>query len=86
MNRPHTHYTTPEHPLREALKAVVGKEPPGYVRGHTIQGLTDRQVMELQDWCSINARPEWATGLSMLEAAEMIVQGAVDNANIGGPK
>ncbi len=85
MERHYT-YPTPKHPLREALLAVTGKEPPAYVKGHNILNLTDHQVMALQDWCSLNARPEWATGLSILEAAEMIVQGAIDNANIGGPE
>ena|ERR1700748_2929637 len=75
-------YQTSKHPLREALKVLCKKEPPEYVKGYDIKNLTGFQVMELQDWCSINAHPEWATGLSMLEAAEMIVQSAIDNANI----
>lgn len=77
-----TYYPTPEHPFREALQMVVGKEPPAYVKGFGLKGLTDKQVMELQDWCSQNARPEWATGLSMIEAAELIVAGAIENGNI----
>jgi hypothetical protein len=80
-----SHYPTPVHPFRESLEAVVGKEPPAYVRGFGTEGLTDSQIMSLQDWCSTNARPEWATGLSMIEAAELIVQGAIENANIGKP-
>ncbi len=83
---PYTHYPTPKDPLREALAAVVGKEPPDFVRGYNFKDLTDKQQLELQDWCSLNARPHWATGLSMLEAAELIVEGAVENANIGAPK
>ncbi len=75
-------YTTSPDPLREALLAICGKEPPDFVRGHGISGLSDQQVSALQDWCSLNARPEWATGLGVLEAAELIVSQAVDNANI----
>lgn len=81
MHNP-TYYSTPEHPFREALQFVVGKEPPAYVKGFGIEGLTDSQLTELQDWCSLNARPEWATGLSMIEAAELIVKGAIENGNI----
>jgi hypothetical protein len=75
-------YTSSPDPLREALLAICGKEPPDFVRGHGISGLSDQQVSALQDWCSLNARPEWATGLGVLEAAELIVSQAVDNANI----
>jgi hypothetical protein len=77
-----TYYPTPQHPFREALQAVVGKVPPAYVKGFGTEGLTDKQVSDLQDWCSLNARPEWATGLSMIEAAELIVRGAIENGNI----
>jgi hypothetical protein len=76
------YYGTRSHPFREALAAVVGKEPPAFVGGHGTNGLSDQQLMELQDWCSENARPHWAAGLSMIEAAELIVAGAVENANI----
>jgi hypothetical protein len=40
------------------------------------------EVIDLQDWCSDNAQPDWATGLSMIEAAELIVSQALDNDNI----
>lgn len=77
-----SYYPTPKHPLREALAAVVGKEPPDYVQGFDLKALTDQQQMDLQDWCSLNAKPFWATGLSMIEAAELIVAGAIENNNI----
>lgn len=82
MPKKFTYYETPKDPFREALAAVVGKEPPEYVRGFGLREMTGKQVSDLQDWCSVNARPEWATGLSMIEAAELIVEGAVENANI----
>lgn len=83
MPQKFTYYRTPEHPFREALAAVVGKEPPEYVRGFGFSEMTEKQKDELQSWCSLNARPHWATGLSMIEAAETIVEGAIENANIG---
>jgi len=73
---------TTQHPIREALQALCGAEPPAFVQGWDINDLTEDQVQELQDWCSLNARPEWATGLSMMEAAVLIVEGAVENNNI----
>lgn len=78
------HYDySPEHPLREALRVTCGgEEPPQFVRGYTVKTLTDEQVMELQDWCSVNCKPEWGTGIGALEAAEHIVEMAVENANI----
>jgi len=72
-----SHYRTPRNPFREALQVVTGKKPPSYVTGYSDQHLTDAQKQALQDWCSDNARPDWATGLSMIEAAELIVAGAV---------
>jgi hypothetical protein len=81
-----THFPTPQHPIREVLKALVGKSPPDFVKGHDLKGLTDQQMLALQDWCSLNSRPKWATGLSIIEAAELIVAGAVENGNISSAK
>lgn len=67
--------------FREALKVLIGKEPPMEVPPYGAHDMGD-EVIALQDWCSENARPSWATGLSMIEAAELIVQQALDNANI----
>ncbi len=78
-----TYYPTPESPFREALAAVVGEEPPDYVRGFGFHNVPEDKQDELQSWCVQRARPAWATGLSMIEAAELIVAGAVENANIG---
>ena len=75
--------TLPEHPnyFREALRAVVGLYPPLVVPPVGAKDMGD-EVIVLQDWCSDNARPRWATGLSMIEAAELIVDQAIENANI----
>lgn len=76
----------PASPFREALRAVCGAEPPAFVRGHSSEGYTDDENEELQAWCGSHYRPHWATNLSMIEAAELIVASAVDNANIEGPE
>jgi hypothetical protein len=67
--------------FREALKAIIGKYPPMAVPPYGAEPMGD-EVVGLQDWCSDNANPPWATGLSMIEAAELIVQQAIENANI----
>ncbi len=74
-----------QNPIREALEALCRATPPAFVKGYDLKSLTDQQMTKLQDWCSVNAKPEWATGLSIIEAAERIVQEAVDNANIEPP-
>lgn len=74
-------------PFREALRAICGAEPPAFVRGHSSEGYTDDENEELQDWVGKRpCRPHWATNLSMIEAAELIVASAVENANIEGPQ
>jgi hypothetical protein len=78
-----TYYPTPESPFREALRAVTGKEPPDYVRGFGFHHVAEERQDELHSWCAMNASPVWATGTSMIEAAELIVAGAIENANIG---
>lgn len=67
--------------FREALEAIIGKKPPMDVPPYGSQPMGD-EVTQLQDWCSDNARPPWATGLSMIESAELIVDQALENANI----
>ena len=67
--------------FREALRAIIGKYPPMHVPPFGSREMGDA-VIELQDWCSYNANPDWATGLSMIEAAELIVDQALENANI----
>ena len=75
-----------DNPLTEALRAITGAEPPTYTHGaFSCDDLPDCAVFHLQDWCSLHARPDWATGLGVLEAADLIVQLAVENANIPGP-
>ena len=77
-----SHYFT-ENPLTDALRAITGVCPPSFVNdAYNSDGLSDKELAMLQDWCSINARPHWTTGESILDAAELIVERAVENANI----
>lgn len=70
-------------PLHDALQALTNQSPPEFVKGaYFSKDLFEYQIEDLQNWCSINANPSWATGLSMIEAAEIIVKRAIENANI----
>jgi hypothetical protein len=76
-----------DNPLTEALHAITGEAPPAYTHGaFAASDLTESDMLDLQDWCCLNARPAWSTGIGVLEAAELIVREAIDNANIAGPE
>lgn len=69
--------------LRAALEQLVGKRCPYSVPMYSFLELNGSdEVTKIQDWCADNAKPPWATGLSMLEAAELIVSLAIENGNI----
>lgn len=77
-------YPTPESPLRKALQVVTGELFHDMLKGvYEFNDIADPELQEeLHEWCGYHARPDWATGLSMIEAAELIVRQAVENANI----
>lgn len=68
--------------FKEALEALTGRSCPIEVPRYGTTGMTDEALMALQDWCCMNARPSWATGLAMMEGAELVVEGAAENGNI----
>jgi hypothetical protein len=68
--------------FKEALEAITGKKCPMRVPRFGSSRMNDENQMKLQDWCVQVAQPPWATGLSMIEAAELIVKGALENGNI----
>lgn len=73
-------------PLTDALKAITGKIPPFPLSGVTKSSeLPEAIAIQLTDWCSLNAQPEWATGSSILEAADLIVERALENGNLPIP-
>jgi hypothetical protein len=76
-------------PYYEALLAVAGVVPPGFLckpEIYSLGDLTDDELDELQSWCVSNANPGWSTGIGMMEAAEILVVEAVANGNIEPPK
>jgi hypothetical protein len=44
--------------------------------------LEEALAIALTDWCSLNANPCWATGTSILEAADLLVERALENGNL----
>ena len=74
-------------PIRTVLKAFCGgKAPPPFVRGYACGKLPDAQHEELIEWLHTNARVYWTIGIAHVEAADLLVQEAVDNANIPPPE
>jgi hypothetical protein len=70
-------------PLREALYALTLAEPPEFITNQWWLGeLLQSEVEALQQWCVNHARPSWATGISIMEAADRLVQEALDNGNL----
>lgn len=70
-------------PLYEALAALTRAEPPEIVRGLiSAEELTDEQFSQLHDWAADNVVPDWATGIGLIDAAEMLVRSAIENQNI----
>ena len=79
-----TYYQTPESPLAEALEIITGKHPSELIglKGiYYCSQLNDDELVALELWCQEN-RPKWTPGYGVLEAAELLVKTAVENANI----
>ena len=66
--------------FRKALATIVGVAPPAHFK-YADSAHSDEQ----QSWCIQNARPFWACGISILEAADAFVHDAVYNGNIMHP-
>ncbi len=72
------------NPIREALRLFINPkvEIPAFVEGESFQSLSDDVMQMLQDFCSEYAVLSWATGLSIMDAAELLVESALENDNI----
>lgn len=75
-----------EDPLFEALTHLLREEPPLPLTGvFNTNEISDEDYEILQHWASDTISKSglsWATGLSMLDCANVIVSGAIENANI----
>jgi hypothetical protein len=82
MQNFHSYISTPEHPIREILKTVTGKNPPKFLKGYSVYGTTDDEWEKLHSWAVNSCKPYWVTGIALLESAEDQVLEAVSNGNI----
>ncbi len=77
------YYTADCGSLAEALATITGLDPPFDLRAvHTQADVDEQTMLALCDWCSSNARPAWATGESIYDAAWLMVERAIENDNI----
>lgn len=80
-------YPNVKDPLKDAVSQIVNKVPPFDFGGaYKFSDLPVGTVEVIADWCSkeiCQARyAEWATGSSIISAAEQMVEEAQWNANI----
>lgn len=70
--------------FRDALLSLTGIEPPKwFVCNPSHWGPSeDMNAESMQDWASLNVKPNWACGISLLEAAKAFVDDAECNCNI----
>ena len=79
-------YSTPD-PLGDALSVIVGQSCPFDTAGiWRLEQLADEDAVAIQDWCSGEARPSWATGESIVDSAFLMIARAVENANLEEPE
>ncbi len=65
--------------FREVLSLLCGGI---YPRKEIVDAWIDSDNEDLQSWCVNNAGLTYLAGISVLEAAVLLVEGAFDNANI----
>lgn len=81
------------HPLKNAIEALIGPLPlmigkDNFPIAQALENviysteLDDQIILRLQDYCSSHARPAWATGESIIDAADLLVERAIENANL----
>jgi len=68
--------------LKQALELIVGETCPVDVPQFKASGMMSDDFLALQDWASENVPVSWMTGIGVIEAAELLVQSALDNGNI----
>ena len=73
-----------ESPFKKVIEALTGGVPVGVnLDGvHSQSELSEDDFEKLQNWCSCSPTVFWATGISIIDAAEIIVSDAISNANI----
>jgi hypothetical protein len=78
-----SYYGKIKSPLGEALALITGTMPPNLEGIYHSSQLDDEKGLALSEWCEAY-RPTIFTGDGTLEAAELLVQRALENDNIDG--
>lgn len=89
-------------PLLDAIEQILGERPPfpslegAFEEGVVVEDYEPYQhpehgLIDLADWCnlvvsSLDGGCFWMTGSGVIQAAELLVSTAVDNANISPEK
>lgn len=74
-----------KNPLFEVISAMTNVTAPFYLKGKFYSNeLEDAEYFFFQEWCAYHAKPYWATGTGIIDAADIIVGEAVKNGNIVG--
>lgn len=71
-------------PFRDALIVICGGVPPTYAPSISNVEMDDSEYTKLVEW--IVNQVEWFTGEGVIEAAECLVQSAIENDNIRSNK
>lgn len=70
-------------PFYDALVAITKSVPPIPMRGlYSSKELTDEEFELVQNWASDKAPIHWATGLSIIDCADLMVKSALENSSI----
>ena len=64
--------------FQEAIWSIIGRWP----SIEMINEWFDTDEEEFQHWCIEHARVQWMTGIGIIEAAYLLIEGAFENANI----
>jgi hypothetical protein len=80
-------YNCVKEPLKEAIERIIGKEPSFDFDGaYRFSELPAAALNQIEDWCSLEISGHgvagWATGSSVVSAAEIMVEEAQWDANI----
>lgn len=65
--------------FQEVLHALTGVEPP---KDFLYEYNCDVHAYYQQSWAATYVKPEWACGISLLDAAKMFVDEAIGNSNL----
>ena len=68
----------------QALAQVVGAKPPAKYKTLTVKEYLSKDDDGLQAWAVDEVTLEWSTGIGCIDAAMILVDEAIANANIEG--